>query len=138
MSLRDQIAAELNGSSYPLRLTKDLRERAKAGGILIVYGASDDLMEFDGAFSEELGAWEGREALIDKQGVLDRDQIDDDDDDAIHSFVERKRGAKCIEALWDRGGYSWVYETDIPHTTFDVLDDADTYCRAIVIDLADL
>lgn len=138
MSLRDQIAAELNGSEYPLRLTKDLIDRAKAGRILIVYGASDDLMEFDGAFSDELGAYDGGEAALDSNGLLDRSQIDSEDDEAIHDFVVRKRTARRIEALWDRDGYSWTYQTDIPHATFELLEDGEKYCRGIVIDLADL
>jgi len=88
MSIRTAIAAELNGSSYPLSITNGLRERAAAAGLVIVYGASDDLMEFDGAFRDEVDCYEGGEALVDAQGVLNRESVDDSDDHAIHAFVE--------------------------------------------------
>lgn len=138
MSLRDQIAAELNGSEYPLQLSNGLLERAKAGRILIVYGASDDLMEFDGVFQDEVGAYEGGEAHIDAAGVLDRQQVDDDADDEIADYVARMKTARKIEALWGEDGYAFTFRTDIPHTTFEVVEDGEKYCRGIVIDLADL
>ena len=33
---------------------------------------------------------------------------------------------------------AWTYMTDIPHATFDVMDDGELYCRGIVFALADL
>lgn len=138
MTTRAELAALLNGSEYPLSLTNDVVVRAKAAGLVIVYGASDDLMEFEGAIRDEVGCYEGGEALVDAEGVLDRGQVDERDDDAIHAFVERRRKARCIEAFYDAEGYTFVYETDIPHDTFDVMEDGEKYCRGIVFSLSDL
>ncbi|NID15012.1 hypothetical protein [Luteibacter yeojuensis] len=140
MSERDAIAAAITGAEYPFRLSAGMRDRAKAAGVVIVYGASDDLMEFDGAYRGELDAYEGTTAYVDKEGVLDRAALEDDDDQAIAAYVTRKRAAREIEALWDPGdGYSWTYKTDIPHATFEVIDtDGEKYCRGIVFNLADL
>jgi hypothetical protein len=139
MNVRDEIAAALNGSEYPLRLTTELKAQAKAAGVVIIYGASDDLMEFDGAISDEIGANCGVVALIDAAGVLSRDAIDDDDDEAIAAYVVRKKSAMQIEALWCKeGDYSWTYCTQIPHATFEIVEDGEPYCRGLVISITDL
>ena len=54
MTTTQSIAAVLHGSEYPLYPSKEISAQAKAAGIVIVYGASDDLMEFDGAFRDEV------------------------------------------------------------------------------------
>jgi hypothetical protein len=49
-----------------------------------------------------------------------------------------KDSAPKIEAVWDRDGFSWVYETKIPHATFIIKEDDDNYCRGIVFSIDDL
>ena len=137
---KEELAAQLNGIEYPAHraITKDHIAAAKEAGLVIVYGASDDLMEFEGASREEIGCYGGGTALVDLQGVLpDRDTLGGDDE--IAEYVARKKGAKTIEALWCKEpGYSWTYRTDIPHATFEVMDDGEHYCRGIVFSLTDL
>ncbi len=112
---------------------------AKAAGLVVVYGASDDLMEFEGAIRDEFDCYNGGIALVDGQGLLDRDRIEEDDDEGVAEFVARKKAARKIEALWcAEPGYSWTYRTDIPHATFEVVEDGEPYCRGIVFALADL
>lgn len=136
---KEELAAQLSGIEYPCRIDRALIADAKAAGLVIIYGASDDLMEFDGAIYDEMGCYEGGTALIDAKGLLDRDQIDDDDDEAIADFVARKETARTIKALWCKeDGYSWTYQTEIQSATFDVMDDGELYCRGIVFALADL
>lgn len=137
---KEELAATLSGIEYPCRINKDLQEAAKAAGLVIIYGASDDLMEFAGAIYDELDVYDGGTALVDCDGLLDRAQIDDDDDEAIAAYVTRKKTARSIEAVWSEAGNeaAWTYKTDIPHATFDVMDEGDTYCRGIVFALADL
>ena len=131
------IAAALNGSQYPLRIPTDIVKGAKEAGLVIVYGASDDLMEFEGAIRDELGA--PTTAYVDSKGLLpDRDSIRDDDE--LKDYFARQPHAKPIEALWCKEGeYSFTYRTDIPHETFEVLEDGcPPYCRGIVFALADV
>jgi len=46
---------------------------------------------------------------------------------------------RAVDALWAKeDGYSWTYRTDIPHATFEIVEDGEPYCRGIVIDVADL
>lgn len=132
------VAFRLHGSEYPLHVPADLKAACKAAGIVIVYGQSDDLMEFDGAIYDEQGAYCGTTAYVDAKGLLDRGQIDDDDDDAITDFTVRKRTARTIDAVWGEDDISWQYTTDIPHATFAVMDDGETYCIGLVFSLAEL
>lgn len=104
---------------------------AKENGIVIVYGASDDLMEFGGAIRDEGGCFEGGEVWIDKNGVVD---------------ASATTGARCIEALWcdkealdDNGSIiTWIYKTDIPHETFMIYENGESYCRGIVFSIDDM
>lgn len=135
-----ELAAKLNGRTYGNEITREEEAEAEAAGLVVVYGASDDLMELEGAISDEFSCYDGGTALVDAKGLLPhRGEIDDGDDDALAGYFARKNAAKTIEALWCKeGGYSWTYKTDIPHATFDVLDDGEPYCRGIVFALADL
>jgi hypothetical protein len=133
-----EIAAALTGREYPAYIPKEIAQAAKANGLVIVYGQSDDLMEFEGAISDELGANDGTTAYVDAKGLLrDRDSIDNDDD--LKDHFAREPHAKPIEALWCKeGDYSWTFKTAIPHETFEIVEDGGPYCRGIVFALADL
>lgn len=138
-----EIAERLNGAEYPCRISPALKQLAKEAGLVIVYGASDDLMEFEGAIYDEFGCYEGGRALVDTKGLLgDWESIKDDgDEQEITEYIERKKTSKLIEALWapdEPKDASWAYKTDIPHVTFDVMEDGEIYCRGIIFSIADL
>lgn len=136
---KEELAARLTGREHRDEITAAEEAEARAAGLVVVFGASDDLMEFRGSIHDEVGVYNGGQALLDAKGVLDREQIDDDDDEAIADFVSRKKAASTIDALWaDEGSYSWTYKTDIPHATFEVVEDGEPYCRGIVFSLADI
>ena len=137
------IAAKLNGLNYPLRIPAEIAAAAKAAGIVIVYGASDDLMEFEGAIRDEVGVYDGGTAEVDAKGLLGNWESlrDDGDKEEIADFLARQPKAQTIEAIWtpeDLPGTSWAYKTSIPHVTFDVIEDDDVYCKGIVFALADI
>ncbi|HJV76034.1 MAG TPA: hypothetical protein VJ654_17570 [Noviherbaspirillum sp.] len=112
---------------------------AKRHGLVIVFGASDDLMEFRGAIYDELGAYEGTTAYVDSRGLLPARESIDEHEDALRDYFARQPNAVPIEALWDPGdGYSWKFKTDIPHETFEITEDGEPYCRGIVFALADV
>ena len=133
-----EFAATLTGAEYPFGLTREQADVAKAHGLVVVYGASDDLMEFEGAIYDELDVGGGGTALVCAKGLLpERDQIDDDDE--LQDYFARKPAAVAIDALWCKEpGYSWTYRTTIPHATFEVVEDGEPYCRGIVFALADV
>jgi hypothetical protein len=136
------IAEQLDGTEYPVHIPNDIVKSAKEHGIVIVYGASDDLMEFEGAISDEVGAYEGNTVKVSPQGLLpDFENIDKDARDAkdkLRAYFAAENLGRTIEALWCKEpGYSWTFKTDIPHETFEVVEDGDPYCRGIVFRLED-
>ena len=137
------IAERLDGIEYDGRTFYSkvdvIAADAKQHGIVIVYGASDDLMEFEGAFRDELGA--PCEAKIGIAGPAQPwEEVNHEDIDEARKYFEREREAKwSIESLWCKEpGISWTFETDIPHETFNIMEDGEVFCRGIVFSLNDL
>ena len=134
MSIRDEIAAELDGTEYPVRISKELQARAKQARVVIVYGASDDLMEIDGFMSDEIGCNDGGTAYITPLGIVENECSDSE----CPYFESEKDAAATIDAVWAAEGYSWVYRTKIPHVTFEVVEDGERYCRGVVFNVDDI
>lgn len=133
------LAALLNGREYRKEITRDEEAAAKAAGLVVVFGASDDLMEFCGAIDDELGCYDGTSVLVDINGIVPHREEVGDDDDELEAYLRRKSGAKHIDALWcEEDGYSWTYRTEIPHETFEITDDGQPYCKGIVFALKDV
>lgn len=135
---KEELAEKLNNIQYPVRIDPDTIEQAKSSGLVIVYGASDDLMEFDGAVYDEVGCYDGGTVSIDNQGLLPyRDEIEDDE--TLKNFFKRQEKARNLEAMWCKvEGYCWTYSTDIPHVTFEVMEGEENYCKGIVFALTDV
>lgn len=134
-----ELAAELDGIEYPGEPPAELQAKAKAAGLVIVFGASDDLMEFRGAIYEEAGVYDGGTAYIDPMGLLPSFESvhEDGDKDDLRSYFIREPNAVALTANWSVDGYSWTYTTDIPHATFEVMEGDEKYCRGIVFRLGD-
>jgi hypothetical protein len=130
------LAAMLNGREYREEITKSEARMAKDAGLVVVFGASDDLMEFRGAIDDEIGAYDGGTAYLTADGML---QNECELDDCPH-FEKLKASATTIEALWSaEPDYSWTFKTDIPHSTFEIIETGEgPYCRGIVFALADV
>lgn len=131
---KEELAAALNGREYREEISAAEEQAAKKAGLVVVFGASDDLMEFRGAIYDEIGAYEGGVAHLTSKGLL----ANKCDDDGCPYFRESKRGASTITATWGGGGFSWTYKTKIPHATFEVMEGGEKYCRGIVFSLADV
>ena len=127
MTLKE-FSERLNGTEYngyPIFSKEDIKI-AKENGFVIVTGASDDLMELEGAIEDEAGCFDGGKVYIPKRGV------------------EENKTKNMIEALWcqtkDENGVviPWAYETKIPHETFLVMDAGEVYCRGIMFNVNDV
>lgn len=127
-----EFATQLNNREYRYsQFTEEEIQTAKENGIVIVYGASDDLMEFDGAIYDEIGCFDGGKAYISKDGVVQ--EIPDSDTMEIEAVW-------CDKETLDENGniIIWTYKTDIPHEMFMIYDEGKPYCRGIVFRLKDL
>jgi len=133
MKTHKEIAEMLNGREYRNEITDEIKQLAKDNGIVIVYGSSDDLMEFDGAIYDEADCFDGGTIYLNEAGVFDVDC------DCEHP-MKAKNDCKTIEAVWcDKdNGYIWSYKTEIPHSTFEILEDGEKYCLGICFNISDL
>lgn len=129
-----EMATALDGRQYRDEMTKAEEALAKEHGLVVIFGASDDLMELRGAVHDEIGAYGGADAHFTKEGFL-QNNCEDEDCPYFQKLLDR---AVTVEAKWDSDGYSWTYKTAIPHATFDILEDDEKYCRGIVFALADI
>ena len=145
---KEILAAKLHGIEYRNDIPETILKEAKEHGFIIITGASDDLIEFEGAFTDEGSCYGGDPFYINSEGVLTKPEQDDYSDDEngetqfFNDFKEyrgAKKKGRCIVAEWCvTDEYSWTYVTGIPHAKFDVLEDGEKYCQGIVIDIKDL
>lgn len=128
-----EFAAMLNGRTYRNEITKEEEVQAKDLGFVVVFGASDDLMEFRGAINDEFGCYDGGIAAIDENGLIKECGCN------CQHYRETLNNATKIEACWwnDRP-YNWTYETDISHEKFDILEDGEPRCQGIVFNINSL
>jgi hypothetical protein len=106
----------------------------REAGLVAVFGASVDLMEFEGAVQDEVGAYNGAKVSFSRSGIIYNLCVSER---CPYHQAEVKRGSK-IEARWDVDGFSWRYKTDIPHVKFVIKEDDENYCEGIVFALADV
>lgn len=137
-------AAMLDGRQYGDEITEAEETMAFANGLVVVFGYSDDNVELRGAIREEIGAYDGTTFRVDAKGVLQgwadlKDNAEDESEFEAY-FARKLAGFKTIKAVWcpPARGMSWAYETDIPHATFHVMEDGETYCEGIVFDIRDI
>lgn len=128
-----EFARMLDGREYGYpQFTKEEIELAKDNGLVIVCGASDDLMEFEGIIRDEGACFDGGTVYFNQDGVIYReDDVDPEE-------------CSKITALWcegeDENGEpaTWSYETDIPHETFKIWEYGELYCIGIVFSIEDV
>lgn len=139
-----EFAQRLHGREYGDEITAAEAREAKAAGLVVVYGYSDDNVELAGAIEDEIGASDGVTLRITPAGLLPAWPDDGfaDESEAEAYFRKKAAGFQTIEAVWspegEHAGKSWVYRTEIPHATFDVMEDGEVFCTGIVFRLADV
>ena len=73
----------------------------KDAGLVVVYGYSDDNVEFRGAIDDEVGAYNGTTVYLTLAGVLQEPDCDWED---CPYFAKEREKAKTIKAVWHDGG----------------------------------
>lgn len=152
----EDLAKLLDGNEYQDELINqkgiDVIHLCKEKGWIVVYGASDDLMEIDGAICDELGAWEGCVAKFYKKGEFYPEYEEEDvyhkspedsffaiDDKELTRIKTEKEDALIIESMWCPidSDVSWQINCKgAPHVSFNVMEDDEVYCEALVIDIS--
>jgi hypothetical protein len=124
-------AEKLNGREIGDELSRDEEKQLANDNLIVIFGASDDLMEIRGKINDEVSCYEGGFANF-INGELYQAECDDECCPHEHRLQE-----KCftVEASW--GGdtvYSWIYKTEIPHQTFNIFEEGKLYCAGIIFD----
>lgn len=140
---RQEMADLLNGREYGEEISSAEERVAKASNLLVVFGASDDLCELRGVIHDEVGACDGVEFRVSKDGKLIH-KIEPDEREVLekHGVLriveEHQKQGIWIGAAWNYGGYSWYIRAEVPHSKFDIMEDDDKFCSGIVLDLKEL
>ena len=132
-----ELAASLNGREYRSEMTLEEMSIANKSGLVVVFGASDDLMEFRGAIDDEVSCYDGGTAYVYEQGLYNAPDNCEECNRCEHVIFARDACA-TVSAIWCKGDYAWAYRTEIPHETFEILEDGEKYCQGIVFSMDDL
>lgn len=130
---KEDLAKILNNRQYREEINNKEEMLAKENNLVVVFGASDDLIEFRGAFYEEFGAYTGADFYFNKEMTLvyDENEID-------FFKVLKYKLPNHIRADWSFDDYSWFISANFPCSYFDVLEDDEKYCRGLIFSLDDL
>lgn len=143
---KETLAELINGRSYRDEMYKEEEQIAKESGLIVIFGASDDLIEFRGAILDEIDAYNGTHFIIATLGT----EIPVDEDEGIYRKAkklevfpieeESQTRKNRLEAIWspEELKCSWLIKTDLPHSSFDIMEDGELYCRGLIIEVADL
>ena len=143
---REELSKKLDGieeGNVGAFINNELLMPGSIGDLVVVYGQSDDLMEFRGAIRDEVDAYDGGKAYLTDKGLL----TNACEESSCPYYRANREKATVIEALWcnesePRDGESmvpaWTFKTEIPHSTFNIMEDGEIFCRGIVFNLSDV
>lgn len=112
-----EVAAKLNGREYGLELLPGEGNELAKAGIVVVYGYSDDCVEFEGAINTELDDW----------GKVDIPLIDG-----------KPFEAPCINETCPLLKQVWKFNADFPCEKFLIYEDGEVYGEGLVYSLNDV
>jgi len=142
-----EFAAMLHGRDCQPNLSQNELLLAKQRGFVVVYGDSDDRVEFEGAIREE-----GHTNPLAKPypaGVLvlsENGKLLDEDSELYAKHVKENRNVITVYYCY-KDNLNWVFETDLPHETFltydggydeEYCDFDDGFARCIIFKLSSL
>lgn len=137
-----ELAQRLDGREYGNVVTRAEQDEIEAAGLVVAYGQSDSLLEFEGAIYNEAGAYGGATVYV-KNGALLAPPCDCESWDECSAWDEYSAKAKAITAVWHGDGETqtdtpcWTIKTDIPHETFRIYDDGELFSVGIVFRVKD-
>lgn len=113
----EEMAALLNGRQYGEEMASGDNKLARDSGLVVVFGASDDLLEFCGMVDDEVGAYQGTTVHISEGGL-----------------IVKRNGAIRVKAVWcpEELDCSWLIVPSVPFSPFDIMEDDELFCRGAV------
>lgn len=129
-----EFANSLSGREYGLEVTKAEEALAKEMNYVIVYGYSDDCVEFRGAMNDEVYSY-GKSTVLLKDGEIL--QTSGDECEQCKLWQKHVDQCKKINVKWCEGEFPWMYETDMSHETFNIYEGGEKYCQGIIFNIED-
>ena len=122
-----EFATMLNGREYGCpQFTQEELRIAKDNGFVIVSGASDDLVELEGAITDERGCWEG--GTISVKAITDGGIVHNCERSNTFSFDVKW----CKDKDENGNVIPWTYDVQIEHEDFMICVDGEPYCRGFI------
>ena len=126
---KEELARILDGCEYGEEMTDARREIALQSRLVVVYGASDDLTEFDGAIRDEAGLGES----FVMGGPLPR-LMEPHDCNCLHcGFLDKNPSAVRVNSDYTDKGFS--VRCSIPAATFSVMEGGERYGDGLVFQI---
>lgn len=128
-----KFAQRLNGREYKQEMTAEDKALARAEGVVVVFGCSDDRTIFYGDIEAEVDTTNGGVIYLTEDGLFEECPCG-----CVHS-KRAKDKASAISVKWCQGPYVWSYETEIPHATFEIIDNQPAenlkFCQGMIFSL---
>lgn len=131
-----EFAKMLNGREVGNEITAEENEIAKINNLMVIYGASDDLVEINGVGADEYGS--GNTLYLTQKGVLTND-CDDPYCPYFNALI--KTATASVTPVWCdlNVPISWTYKVTGVEVAKFLIKEGDTlFCEGIVIDLGDI
>jgi hypothetical protein len=129
-------AARLNGREVGSEFRDGEAFGASVDDVLILNVAEGDLVELSGLFTAELWAYTGCEFYLTEHGPIE----DGHECDCPYCGYASAVGAGVkVNAVWsDDGSPCWRFTLDVPHSTFEIMEGGEVFCRGVVVAKSDL
>jgi hypothetical protein len=143
MSLtKESLAARLTGRESGSEITRDEEAEAKAAGLIVLFGYSDDNLELRGAVHDEVGCYASRRpvtVVVTADGVVEGWDENKNEEDAREWFRREMLPRATVRVFYAIGAsaFTWSYEVDVPHATFEIFDGDEKFCFGVVLAVAD-
>lgn len=140
MTKTQEVAKILDKSEYRgsfEELIREIEPTLKESNLVVVVGASDDLVEIYGSVRDEFGAYNGKDfSVMARNGNH-------------HLKARRILFNAKVKSIWCgkiddekmedwSGDYSWKITSEIEHQAFKVMEDDEVFCYGIVFDATNL
>lgn len=134
------IADQITNMEYNDSFEEAILNEAKEAGIVIAFVELKDLLSLRGALSHDVGLYGRGITHFNKKGLMESEC---DEGDRCPYYRSATLKATEIKAIWSpdevdgQSRYSWLIETKVPHSNFEILEGESPYCRGIVFKLED-
>lgn len=121
----EALAKLLDGHNLEEGMTKFVLKIARENKLVIVSAIGDDVVVFNGAFSDEVDCFRGGKIFMDKDGTYTKQSLD--------------RTRKEINVFWEKNRtYLWKFLTLIPHHKYSIKREGRNFCEGIIFSMNDI